>query len=1406
MRAFPFAAAVLLLLGAFASLPVADAAAGAPSLSITSPTEGASFQGDRLTVTGDFDCGSSCAPSPLTGEAHVYQGGLLDPFAQAPEQTTVVAGTPVDLAGRFIASTSASYPVRLGLPARATLLDADGAAVLSLPASALTADTVAGQFQTTAPWESDLAFPAGTYELLIEVGGFGPAAAWWWGLPTIPVRVVTPSESVPSVPSASSVQGPLPPFLFAEPVGPPAPAGLPDVQETRQSGWRDPAAGGNGDYVYIDAPAAGSVVSGATTLSGRAGTSATDPGCVTGCGGGGGSGEDFADDAQVVIAVIDTGANPYHADLRDATRLQHPSEYLTGFPSSVDGVRLCFVDEPAAGEFAYNDDCPASWATARAGDAAQWGTIASSELVWFPGTRMLGISFAHDGQAGYNTLDGTRDLADSSDTHGSWVTSTAAGTTAGTCPSCLVVILEADSVDAIDQAYGWASQQPWIDVVTSSVGYGVIGVGWNPGVLGNGMTPGARNAVQNGKLFFEAAGNGLANAGLVPTSTWLLQSSNPYTVTVGSANENTDEAALYYDLPVDVLGTGHDRRAAVPGSFGGFQSIAGTSFASPSAAGVAAAGLLAARAAVGDVAEGASAAGASKTLLRNHDGVAVPAGPFSNGVLTLDEFREAVLKNAEPASLPSGTHCIGCHVDTPASFVVEGYGALNAGYSGSEASLDRTRSAEIASTLLGTRDLPVRPLEQAWNDAVQAVNEEVWGESRPVMDGDGDAFPRTDYTDCPDCAVPQQAAAGSLFEALQGLSSMDLVGTVLAEHGLTSGLAPGAPAPVAAPVQVRPLGTEAAPESADPAGDGLLPGSDVGNVWVSDDNGTAFDLNLRLNEEHLPSAFIAERTQYGVDFRHQRTGIDYGLRALDDPVVGTGWEFSLQVPSQDGQFTCTLLDHDLQGSRAEGTLITWHVDYADLDVATKPTTSGATCSAPGLGGPARGGDNLTGITGLTSHVIGIVDFGGSFGDSSDQQGAYRLRGTGGGGGGGGNPGCTAVCLTVNGVPLPNATIAPDGTWSASVDFSAFSAPYVVFARHGTANASATYVASSANQAPVANAGTDFATMASYVAELRGTGTDSDGFLVSYSWEQVSGPAVELSSPTNATARFIAPDVSATTTLGFRLTVMDNGNATDTDEVLVQVHPHANIVEASIYHLRATTQLPPNGGAWSVNLTGLLALAPGDHVLTVTAYGAAGQAIASDQVTVHVEAPDADGDGVLDGHDNCPADPNPIQKDLDGDGAGDACDADIDGDGAANGSDAFPFDPSEQADTDGDGVGDNRDAFPTDPAEQFDSDRDGTGDNGDLCAGSDDRLDADGDGRPDGCDLCPASAGGCEGDLDGDQVPDGADNCADKPNPTQANLDGDAKGDACDPDRDGDGHANAKEAVLGYNPDDPRSHP
>jgi subtilisin len=90
-------------------------------------------------------------------------------------------------------------------------------------------------------------------------------------------------------------------------------------------------------------------------------------------------------------------------------------------------------------------------------------------------------------------------------------------------------------------------------------------------------------------------------------------------------------------------------------------------------------------------------------------------------------------------------------------------------------------------------------------------------------------------------------------------------------------------------------------------------------------------------------------------------------------------------------------------------------------------------------------------------------------------------------------------------------------------------------------------------------------------------------------------------------------------------------------------------------------------------------------------------------------PDGDGDGIPDELDNCPMDANAGQLDTDGDGEGDACDADDDNDGTPDTVDAFPLNPNEDTDTDSDGIGNNAD---------IDDDGDGYSDVLEVTAGTD----------------------------------------------------------------------------------------
>lgn len=111
------------------------------------------------------------------------------------------------------------------------------------------------------------------------------------------------------------------------------------------------------------------------------------------------------------------------------------------------------------------------------------------------------------------------------------------------------------------------------------------------------------------------------------------------------------------------------------------------------------------------------------------------------------------------------------------------------------------------------------------------------------------------------------------------------------------------------------------------------------------------------------------------------------------------------------------------------------------------------------------------------------------------------------------------------------------------------------------------------------------------------------------------------------------------------------------------------------------------------------------------------------VNVSVALPDngdADGDGVNNGMDVFPFDPNE-SLDSDKDGKGDNADTDDDNDGASDEQDAFPNDSTESKDTDSDGVGNNTDS---------DRDNDGMPDSWELAYGLN-PLSNDANSDPDG---------------------------------------------------------------------------
>lgn len=143
--------------------------------------------------------------------------------------------------------------------------------------------------------------------------------------------------------------------------------------------------------------------------------------------------------------------------------------------------------------------------------------------------------------------------------------------------------------------------------------------------------------------------------------------------------------------------------------------------------------------------------------------------------------------------------------------------------------------------------------------------------------------------------------------------------------------------------------------------------------------------------------------------------------------------------------------------------------------------------------------------------------------------------------------------------------------------------------------------------------------------------------------------------------------------------------------------------------------------------------------------------------VDTDAPDRDGDGVIDRCDVCPDIADTLHIDSDYDGVGDACDADDDDDDVLDAMDNCPL---------------------TLQHNQLDSDGDGLGDACDVCPRDEDLKDRDADGFNDCDDLCVDEPSSQNLDVDGDGFGDACDNCPDVANSNQLDADEDGTGDAC----------------------------
>lgn len=367
-----------------------------------------------------------------------------------------------------------------------------------------------------------------------------------------------------------------------------------------------------------------------------------------------------------VVAVIDTGINPYSLAFRDESAFAkvHPARYIANYPKTALPLNLT-LSAPR------RRDEPWTYEKAVERDAAIWGSVKRGQLYYVPGTRIVGlIGFGAGGTRcaehdffPVNTAESIfncseRILLDDHG-HGTMTASRAAGgvlpevstepsihslgadapAIAGAVSGSAARIVMIEGLGA--QGVRFASDAGWIDVQSNS---------WAE-ILPHPTTAlitdvnRAFHHAARRHLVFAASGNGLGGFfGFAPHNTYAASTGAPGVLLVG-AHDN-GKVALWSGSPSHVVTDGYAGWMGFKDSIEGYapDSVACcTSAASPYAAGGAVRVISAARQILGS-----SQVGIRNRIVATHGTGTVPlSGPLSDGVFTLDELKAVLLHTAE---------------------------------------------------------------------------------------------------------------------------------------------------------------------------------------------------------------------------------------------------------------------------------------------------------------------------------------------------------------------------------------------------------------------------------------------------------------------------------------------------------------------------------------------------------------------------------------------------------------------------------------------------------------------------------------------------------------------------------------------------------------------------------------
>lgn len=425
----------------------------------------------------------------------------------------------------------------------------------------------------------------------------------------------------------------------------------------------------------------------------------------------------------VVVAVVDSGFNPYHHDFLAAHMPQHlnaeadddlpldqdPSTWVPGFPAP-----SAFASYGRLNLTLTPDQKKADPADLHEKDEKAWDNMRQSgdgdiHLRWIPGTKVIGAV----------TFNGGDGFAAAS--HGVGTSSVSIGNLHGSCPHCLLVFVDGTR----EEANRWVEQQDWIDVQTNSWGFS-SSVAGRERVYAHSDTESQRAAVDRGQSIFFSAGNGVDGAFVASNPTLFSSQEGPdWITTVGAIMP--DGTSTGHGKPADVASLGTDYPSAGGETVTDESTFGGTSNATPVTAGLYAEALYHLR---------RQLAGASRV----QDGGTIAEGPagcmddnaqcaLADGELTVHELREALFRSA--SSTEQGWDVGGVTGSIPGTngpeetFLAEGHGVYWGRFNGDEQY--QAEVARIVGFARGEWFEEQDPDEASWFVADSLCRQGGWG-------------------------------------------------------------------------------------------------------------------------------------------------------------------------------------------------------------------------------------------------------------------------------------------------------------------------------------------------------------------------------------------------------------------------------------------------------------------------------------------------------------------------------------------------------------------------------------------------------------------------------------------------------------------------------------------------------